>query len=151
MASVSTFLCFVCLSFQSKSTLARPSDTPTSSFLAPPVPIQLQLQAVPSQTVAPIVETPPPFDAFGVLGAVGATAAAGLVTVGALAVLQLALGRKKRSAGADAFMESLKYFNLAMELDSEFCLPLVICEAASKNNKKGTKLQKAAAKTAEAG
>ena len=65
--------------------------------------------------------------------------------------LIITAGKKKRSTGTHSFLEALRYFDLAMEFDSEFCLPLVLCEAASKQNKKATKLQKAAAKTAKVG
>ena len=91
---------------------------------------------------------------LGVSALAGAGLAVGsaVATVGlGLTPVVLTLGKKKRSLRNDAFLESLKYFDLAMELDSEFCLPLVLCEAASKQNKKSTKLQKAASKTARAG
>ena len=81
---------------------------------------------------------------------VGALATASAIALG-LAPITLALGRKKRSLQNDNFEEALKYFELAMKLDSEFCLPQVLCEAASQGNKATTKLQKSARKTAKVG
>ena len=76
-------------------------------------------------------------------------------TIGALAAsllpLTITIGKKKRSVKENAFAASLKYFDLAMNFDTEFCLPLVFCEAASEQNENSTELQKAAINTARIG
>ena len=128
-----------------------PQGIPFLPFFPTLPPLQFQTLAS-GQTVVTL--PPPRFPVAGdtnlaVLG-LSTLGTAGLAAAGVFLALTLT-GKKKRSLREDAFMESLKYFDLAMELDSELCLPFVLCEAASKHNKEATQLEKAAADTAKAG